>query len=208
MRLLELFAGTGSVGRAFRDLGWEVIGLDITRGHAIQTDILKWDYAAAFPEGYFDAIHASPPCTHYSIARTSGKTPRDLVGADALVQRTLDVIAHFKPKIFIIENPHTGLMKSRPVMQHLTPYLRPVTYCKYGTLYKKPTAIWTNLGEHWLARAPCAKANPCNQMVNGSHQSTAQTRSGWTTRQLYVLPAPLCDELAAATHTAVAALNA
>ena len=83
-RLLELFAGTGSVGKAFTAQGWSVVGLDITAGHAIQTDILDGNYTAYEP-GYFDAIHASPPCTQYSIARTNSKKPRDFEGADQLV---------------------------------------------------------------------------------------------------------------------------
>jgi site-specific DNA-cytosine methylase len=62
MRLLELFAGTGSVGRAFRELGWEVVSLDIEPGHTIQADVLTWDYRT-YPPGYFDCVHASPPCT-------------------------------------------------------------------------------------------------------------------------------------------------
>ena len=59
MRLLELYACTGSVGNAFTRYSWDVIGLDITKGHAITCDILQWDYTIYKP-GYFDAIHASP----------------------------------------------------------------------------------------------------------------------------------------------------
>ena len=60
MRLLELFSGAGSMGRAFRDLGWEVISLDITPGRqTIRADIPSWDYSTV-PTGYVDAIHASP----------------------------------------------------------------------------------------------------------------------------------------------------
>ena len=93
MRLLELFSGTGSIGRAFEANSWEVISLDIDpkSGACIIADFMGWEYAM-YPQGYFDAIWASPPCTHYSVARTTAKTPRDLEGSDNLVQRVLDVI--------------------------------------------------------------------------------------------------------------------
>jgi hypothetical protein len=44
MRLLELFAGTGSVGRVFRERGWEAVSLDRDMQADIQTDIRQWDY--------------------------------------------------------------------------------------------------------------------------------------------------------------------
>ena len=201
MRLLELFAGTGSVGKAFTKYNWDVLGLDITKGHAIKCDILQWDYTT-YPPGSFDAIHASPPCTQYSIARTSAKTPRNLTYADELVSRTIEIIQYLQPTIFIIENPYTGLMKSRPVMQALQDYMRVVTYCSYGTQYKKATAIWTNLGHYWIPRPMCAKHNPCVNVVNCRHTTRAQIRHGWTTKQLYVLPHELCMELAKATTEA------
>ena len=100
MRLLELFSGTGSVGRAFRDRGWDVLSLDIAAGrHQIRMDIMDWDYKA-YDKGEFACIHASPPCTQYSIARTTAKTPRNLELADALVQRTLEIIEYLSPMVF------------------------------------------------------------------------------------------------------------
>ena len=60
-------------------------------------DILKWDFTV-FPVGHFDVVWASPECTQYSIARSKAKRPRDLKGADALVQRALDVIKYFNPR--------------------------------------------------------------------------------------------------------------
>lgn len=217
MRLLELFAGTGSVGKSFKKLGWEVVSLDLSPDFnpTILTDLMDWDYRAY--EGTFDCVHASPPCTMYSIARTTAKTPRDMEGSDALVQRTLDIIAHFHPKIFILENPFTGYMKTRPVMQHLQSCMRVVTYCKYGMPYKKATSIWTNLP--WTPRPACCKASPCQHLEDGAHPKTAQRGPGklrgtarrcdkFSLHELYALPEQLCDELAFATHSACSARSA
>ena len=66
-------------------------------------------------------VWASPVCTHYSRARTTAKTPRDLVWADSLVLRALEIIEYFKPRYWFIESPQKGLLKTRPLMLDL-PY--------------------------------------------------------------------------------------
>ncbi len=112
-----------------------------SRGPDICADILKWDYEAAYPPGYFDLIWASPECKEYSRAKTVGV--RDLEYADSCVLVTLEIIGYFQPKHWFIENPQTGLLKDRLFMRGL-PY-HDVTYCMYGREYRKPTRIWTNL---------------------------------------------------------------
>ena len=216
MRLLELFAGTGSVGKAYREKGWETVSLDIEPGHDITCDIMNWDYSQ-LPK-HFDAIHCSPPCTHYSIARTTAKTPRDLEGADAIVQRTLEIIKYFEPKVWTIENPYTGYMKDRPFMFHMKPFLRQVTYCKYGLPYRKATSVWTNLATFWQPRSVCTRSDPCEHMVDGRHLKTAQrgpgrfrgqlrTEDKCSLHELYALPSELCAELAEAATRSIVEQN-
>ena len=137
MRLLELFSGTGSVGRAFEARGWEVTSLDSNpkARPSICCDILQWDYKA-FEPGHFDMVWASPCCTEFSIALK--KRPRNLPVGDALVLKTFEIIDYLKPRWWAIENPSTGRLKTRLYMQGL--HMDRVTYCKYGFRYKKPTA--------------------------------------------------------------------
>ena len=68
MNLLELFSGTGSVGRIARDLGFNVISLDLKNADT-NTDILKWDYRQ-FDRNHFDFIWSSPPPTQKRTKHT------------------------------------------------------------------------------------------------------------------------------------------
>ena len=96
MQCLELFAGTGSVRVAFEKQGWEVVSLDISPKYNPDhvADILLWDYRL-YKRNYFNFVFGSPVCTQYSIARTTGP-PRDLLSADRLVERTLEIISYFR----------------------------------------------------------------------------------------------------------------
>ena len=82
--LLELFSGTGSMGNAFRQIGWEVISADINP-ETIATINLDVRELTAEMVGQPDLMWASPVCTEYSRARTTAKTPRDLEWTDSLV---------------------------------------------------------------------------------------------------------------------------
>ena len=207
MRCLELFSGTGSIGRAFAALGWEVVSVDLDpkAGATHTADILSWDYTQ-YPPGYFAFIWGSPPCTQYSVARTAAKTPRNLELADSIVERTLQIISYFD-SVWAVENPFTGMMKGRPCMAEMSPYVRVISYCSYGMEYRKWTAIWSNLFEDWQPPPRCCKASPCQHMADGStrHPCTAEQRPKcdgpkrrFSQRELYVIPALLCHEIAEA----------
>ena len=164
-------------------------------GAEVVTDIMTWDYKAAFPQGHWDVIWASPDCTQYSIARTTAKTPRNFAQADALVQKCLEFIDYFQPSVWFIENPDSGLLKTRAVVAGL-PYVR-VDYCMYsGCPYRKRTRIWTNA--QWTPRL-CDRSH----LMDGRHAMTAQrgpckghgSGDKCSLDQLHRIPAELCNEI-------------
>ena len=63
-RLLELFCGTKSIGRAFKAAGWEVVSLDIVS--KFEPDLVRHPSWGLFPLGHFDMVWASPVCAEYS----------------------------------------------------------------------------------------------------------------------------------------------
>ena len=197
MKLLELFSGTGSVGRVAKQFHWNVVSLDL-KGADINCDIMKWDYKQ-LPSGYFDFIHASPPCQEYSKAKTVGV--RKIDEANAIVLKTLEIINYFKPRVFFIENPQTGLLKEQPFMKDL--HYVDVDYRKYNFNYRKRTRLWNNLTS-WKPRPLCNK--DCGKMIGKRHISSAQRgaskiaggrRDNNKNKQseLYRLPTELIEEI-------------
>ena len=118
MRCLELFAGTGSIGRAFERIGWTVVSLDISPKYNPEhvVDLHLWN-SHIYGRDYFDFVWGSPVCTQYSIARTTGP-PRNLHAADKLVKRMLEVMSRFRCH-WAFENPQSGLLKGRSVVAGL-----------------------------------------------------------------------------------------
>ena len=147
MNVLELFAGSRSVGKASEKLGFNVFSSDINNFDGIDyvVDILDFDISKVPFQP--DIIWASPPCTTYSIAaishhRPTGKELSDFAKkSDLIVMKTIEIIKELKPKKWYIENPR-GLLRKQPFMIGLPRVT--VWYCIYGDKRAKPTDIWTN----------------------------------------------------------------
>lgn len=160
MRVLELFCGTKSIGKAVHELypDAEITTLDVEAKFTptICMSLLDWDYMRWEP-GYFDYIHASPPCTSYTWlthkhrhgaeGNYESKTDVGILG-DKLVQRTLEILNYFKPRFWTLENPRGRLRHMnhlRSLVNGVVPIRKTVYYCQYGKPYPKPTDIWSNL---------------------------------------------------------------
>ena len=77
---------------------------------------------------------------------------RKIEEANTIVLKTLEIVKYFKPRVWFIENPQSGLLKKQPFMEGL-PYFD-IDYCKYGMPYRKRTRLWTNL-DTWTPRPLC-----------------------------------------------------
>ena len=167
MRLLELFSGTKSVSKAVGNLFEEIVSVDILNKYAPTycADINEWNYQA-YPSGYFTHIWASPPCTEYSLLKHNTGMTTNIDSADRNVLRVFEIIDYFKPIKWFIENPQTGMLKTREFMNGLPYY--DVDYCRYTNWgYKKRTRIWTNVDyENKL----CEKEGKCPNMVGRFHK--------------------------------------
>ena len=196
MTFLELFSGTGSAGSVAKEFGYEVVSLDRDMEADIKCDIMNFD-PTIYPHKYFDVIWASPPCTEYSRAKTTGI--RDIEGANKIVQKTLDVLEYYEPKYWIIENPQTGLLKDQLCMYGLP--FKDIDYCKYGMPYRKRTRLWNNIF-NWNPRPLCKRDCGSMDETGRKHISVAQKgpnstypNNKYVQGQLYKVPEELIKEI-------------
>ena len=159
-QLLELFKGTGSVGKVAKKLNMNVVSLDFLEKYKpdILTDILNWDYKNWAKENKYipDFIWASPPCNTYSplayvFKERNTKTAepyseRAKLGTKILY-KTLEIINYFlslNPKLlFVIENPRGMMRNDKKIKKILN--MDTTTYCSYGDIKRKPTDFFNNV---------------------------------------------------------------
>ena len=204
-RILELFKGTGSVGKYFElnYPNYEVNSLDILKKYnpTIVSDILTWDYKIYEP-GHFDIIWASPECKIFSMLQQTfigkkWKTREDLETARkanwCFPLKVLEIIEYFKPKVYFIENPYYSAMKDIPEMKLVKSFR--FDYCAFGYSYKKPTRIWTNLDLNSKI-CSCESHNFCLGITSKDLLSKKKKQKDPTTlNQRYSIPQDLLDYL-------------
>lgn len=199
--VLELFAGSRSIGKAAQDMGIKVFSVDWEKYDGINLCIdiqqLQINDIPFIP----NMVWASPDCTTYTIAAIS--THRNGIEPKTEYAKKCDAVnAHFislirqwiliNPEmVFFIENPR-GMLRKMPFMREFKRHT--IWYCQYGDERAKPTDIFTN-SKSWQPRPKCWNNNSsCHHQAapRGSKTGT-QGRKGSYERSK--IPTELCEEI-------------
>ena len=153
MRILELFSGSGSLGKAARERGHDVVSLDIAPcgdyTPDFLADILEFDYTI-WHRGYFDLIWCSIPCEKFSVAsaRVFSADERQARAEEGsiIAHRTREIIDHLQSgstKV-AIENPASSALWKQGIFDDYD--RKTVSYCMYSDWgYRKNTCIASNI---------------------------------------------------------------
>ena len=201
MKIVELFAGSRSIGKVAEERGHTVCSVDITEfdGIDIVKDIefLTVDDLPFIP----DMIWASPPCTTFSIAAIShhrdGQTPKSDFAkkSDRLILNMLKLVKECNC-IYYIENPR-GMLRKMDFMKGIN--RSTVTYCQYGDNRMKPTDIWSNNIysifnlNGWNPKPMCKNSYSCHESApRGSKTGTQGLKGNYERSKI---PEDLCIEI-------------
>ena len=187
MIVLELFAGTRSISKAFEEKGHKTYSIEWDRQFdniTLYKDINKvtsQEIIELLGGERPDVIWASPDCTTYSVMAISKHRqynngilePKTEYAkqCDETNKHVLELIKELEPKYYFIENPR-GALRKMDFMQGIPRYT--ITYCQYGEKRMKPTDIWTNYPEPNF-KAPCKNGDKCHEAApRGSHKTGTQ----------------------------------
>lgn len=201
MNVLELFAGSRSIGKVGDKLGMNVFSVDWEKYEDIDLCIdvakLKKEDIPFVP----DFVWASPDCTTYSIAAISthrnNTEPKSEYAkkCDTTNQHFISLIKEWleiNPDMaFFIENPR-GMLRKMPWMQEFKRHT--IWYCVYGDERAKPTDIWTN-SDKWIPRPVCHNGNKECHHVPAPRGSKTGTQGRKGSYERSKIPEKLCYEV-------------
>jgi len=163
--ILDLCGGTGSWSRPYKEAGYTVINLTLPMYDVTKVEFTPDGKLILFPakdpmenlnvkskDVY--GILAAPPCTMFSFARTTAKTPRDFEGAMRIVESCMQIIwtakIYGQLKFWAMENP-TGYLRrfiGKPSFKFYQ--------WQFGGYHVKATDIWGYFNEP----TPSVKTKP------------------------------------------------
>ena len=185
MKVLELFAGSRSIGKAAEELGHEVFSVDWEEYDGIDLSIDIGELAIDDLPFVPDMVWASPDCITYTIAACSTHRRNSIEPKSEYATKCDEVNKHWlalldallvlnPDMVYYIENPR-GMLRKMPFMQEL-PIRHTIWYCQYGDNRAKPTDIWTN-NKEWTPRPQCH--NYRNGIKHCHHESAPRgSRTG------------------------------
>ena len=206
MKVLELFAGTRSISKAFEKRGHKTFSIEWDKHFkniSLYKDISKITTKEIIKlcNGIPDIIWASPDCTTFSVAGISHhrRKNKETGNLDAISEyakfcdktdkHVLDLIQELKPKLYFIENPR-GCLRNMDFMKGLYRYT--VTYCQYGDFRMKPTDIWTNHPNPQF-KPMCKNGDSCHEKApRGSRTGTQRLK---TAEEKSIIPSQLCEHI-------------
>jgi hypothetical protein len=124
--ILDLCGGTGAWSKPYKEAGYEVVNVTLP----------KYNVKSFVPIYPVYGILAAPPCTMFSLARTTAKTPRNLKQGMEIVAACMRIIWLVHPKFWVMENPK-GLLRQfmgKPAFEF--------DASEFGCDYNKHTDLW------------------------------------------------------------------
>lgn len=208
VKLLELFAGSRSVGRVAEQLGYDVFSVDWKpyQGINLSMDIeyIKPSDIPFIP----DVIWLSPDCTTYSIAAISSHRDGTLAVSeyakkcDRVNKVAIDLVSYYlglnEDLVYYIENP-VGMFRKMPFVKGLEKAT--VWYCKYGDTRAKPTDIFSNNiyslfnEDGWIPKGRCFNGNTRCHHESAPRGSKTGTQGKANYYERSRIPETLCKEI-------------
>lgn len=214
MKIVELMAGSRSIGKVAESMGFTVYSVDkfIEKDMSFVGGVeeLTKEMITDFLKGEPDFIWASPVCSawsktgwfHYWDTAIYKRTAKFVAKKEfaiesvEMVRKVIEIFSWFPGAIFFMENPE-GMLFKHPVINEFVRReiydlkRHVVTYCQYGDTVMKPTHLWTN--SKYFVPKRCMQGDSCHMKSPRNTQLGIRSKANAYERSK--IPKQLCREV-------------